>query len=304
LDNKKAGAKNGDTFSIGNAELGVGFVDRAGKNAAITANSSSTNFYHLYSKEGMRTYLPFESVNDSAVPGVINFTAGQGTAGHNGTTFFLMFSEEDKDGNIGSGDSFNISVGWDSSSTAEVEVSDLIGEDVTTIEIQDTDVWRGFMYSALATEFLWNKPTSGQDSIKIIYHGDEVMADVYITSPETTLGGGTGQKTFMDDESSSYSGKNLIVVGGSCVNSVAATLLGGAYCAADFTGATTVVKGQFLIKTFDNGGKLATVVAGYDQEDTTKAATYLANGVEPVPEIAAGATYTGTSASESATRLV
>ncbi|NPE27049.1 hypothetical protein HNV12_03540 [Methanococcoides sp. SA1] len=294
--NKKTSASNGDTFSIGNAELGVGHIDRTGKSVVITANSSSTNFYHLYSKEGMRTYLPFESVNDSAVPGVINFTAGQGTAGHNGTTFYLNFAEEDKDGNIGAGDSFNVSVGWDASTTAEVEVSDLIGEDVTAIEIEKTDVWRSFMYSALATEFLWTKPTSGQNSIKIVYHGDEVIADVYATSADATVtSGDAGVMTVNDDAVSTVSGKNLVVVGGSAINSVAAELLGGAYSEAAFTDMTGVAAGEFMIESFSRSGKTALLVAGYAAADTEKAVTYLLNNDV---DTTVGMKYEGMSATE------
>ena len=298
---KKSGAKGGDTFSMGNAELSLTSTNRAGKSAIIANNSAATNFYHLYSKEGLRTYLPFETTNTTAATkavGAINFSqTNSTTAGHNATTFYLTFSEEDKDENIGSGDTFNISVGWDSSTVKEPEVSDLIGEDVTAVEIGSTDVWRSFMYSELATEFLWDKPSSGQDSIKIIYHGDEVVADVYVTSPEatTTSGGGAGVKTYTDAEvaAGSGAGMNLVVVGGSAINSVAAELLGGAYSEAAFTSATGIAAGQFLIQSFDRSGKIALLVAGYNKEDTTKAATYLVNvGVDTT----VGKKYIGTSA--------
>ena len=72
--------------------------------------------------------------------------------------------------------------------------------------------------------------------------------------------------------------KNLIIVGGSCINSAAATVLGGAYCGAAFTEATNVGPGQFLIKAYDGAfteGKIALVVAGYESADTVHAATYL-----------------------------
>jgi hypothetical protein len=301
---KKKDASNGDTFSMGNAELGVGFIDRAGKNVAITANSSATNFYHLYSKEGIRTYLPFSVTHTAAVPlanpGEINFSGTNTTtapAGHNNATFYLVFSEEDKDGNIGAGDQFNISVGWDASTTAEVEVADLIGEDVTAIEIGDTDVWRSFMYSALATEFLWDKPTSGQDSIKIMYHGDEVEADVFITSEDATVGTSTeaGVMTVDDTDAASVAGKNLIVVGGSAINSVAAELLGGAYSDGEFTTMTGVAAGEFLIQSFDRAGKTAMLVAGYNAADTTKATTYLLNNAV---DTTVGTKYKGTSTTE------
>ncbi|MFH1291180.1 MAG: hypothetical protein ABIH79_01330, partial [archaeon] len=296
---KKTAGKDTDTFSMGSAELGIGRVDRLGKNVVITANDSATNFYHLYSKEGLRTYLPFETVNDTAVPGAINFTAGAlSTTGHNNASFYLNFTEEDKDGNIGSGGNFAVVVGWDSSTVNEVEVSDLIGENVTAIEIQSTDVWRSFMYSALATEFLWDKPTSGQDSIKIVYHGSEVTADVYITSPEVTLipgGASVGVMTVKDTEVASVSGKNLVVVGGSAINAVAAELLGGAYSEAAFTSATGVAAGEFMIKSFSRAGKTALLVAGYNAADTEKAVTYLLNNVV---DTTVGKNYKGTSATE------
>jgi len=285
---KKENAKEANTFSIGNAELGVGAIDRAGKSVVITANSSSTNFYHLYSKEGLRTYLPFSTtVNNSADVGAINLLTGlQGNTslGHNATSFYLNFSEEDRTGNIGSGDKFTVVVGWDSSTTPEVQVNDLQNNDVAEIEIGDTDVERSFMYSELATEFLYNKPTSGQDSIKIIYHGDEVVADTYITAPNTVVTPGSGgavtslgSVTVYDNEVSSVSGKNLIVIGGSCINSVAAELLGGAACDAAFTTKTGIKAGEALIQSFTRGTKVALLVAGFNAADTTKAVTYLSN---------------------------
>jgi len=68
----------------------------------------------------------------------------------------------------------------------------------------------------------------------------------------------------------------LIVVGGSCINSAAASLVGGAYCGAAWTTATNVGTGEFLIKGYASPsvGKFALLVAGYDTADTVNAATY------------------------------
>ena len=159
-------------------------------------------------------------------------------------------------------------------------------------------MWRDFTYSALATEFLYNKPTSGQKSLKLIYHGDEVTADVYITSPEVTVidaGTSVGVMTVKDSEVASVSGKNLIVVGGSAINSVAAELLGGAYSEAAFTSATGVAAGEFMIKSFSRTGNTALLVAGYNAADTEKAVTYLLNNVV---DTTVGKNYKGTSATE------
>jgi hypothetical protein len=174
--------------------------------------------------------------------------------------------------------------------------------------ISDTETWDNTDYVGYLTNYgtyAWKYTgDTNQNFVGLSYGNDIMSADVSIAEGTATEGTtSTGQKTFMDSETSSYTGKNLIVVGGSCVNSVAETLLGGKKCAADFTSVTSVAQGGFLIQTFDYSGKLATVVAGYDKEDTTKAATYLANAVSPIPEIAAGATYVGVSATESAVRL-
>jgi hypothetical protein len=299
--------KNDDTFSIGNVELGIHDIriNSGDKSAKITANSSNTRFDYLYSDEGLRVYLPFSATGTiggsyNNVTGAINFTAGSGNntaTGHNGTNWYLTMAEEDKDGNLGSGDSWNISLGWDAGTTQEPEVSDLIGEDVTAVEIGDTDVWRSFMYSALATEFLWNKPSSGQDSMKIVYHGNEVAAGVFITSPKVDLvPGELGDVLVKDTEVSSVATKNLIVVGGSCINSAAATLVGGAYCGSAWTSSTNVGSGQFLIKGYADStltSKMALLVAGYEAADTGNAGTYLRTQVVDTSK-----EYTGTSGTQ------
>ncbi|MCK9570608.1 hypothetical protein M0R72_16790, partial [Candidatus Pacearchaeota archaeon] len=96
-------------------------------------------------------------------------------------------------------------------------------------------------------------------------------------------------------EVSSVSSKNLIVVGGSCINSVAANLLGAA-CGADFTEKTGVGSGQFLIQSIASPystGKIALVVAGFEAADTVNAATYLRT---QTVDTTAGKKYKGSSA--------
>ncbi|MEA2112350.1 MAG: hypothetical protein U9P50_00040 [Patescibacteria group bacterium] len=332
---KKTGAKDGDTFSIGNAEVKVWTVAKAGstKTVKIQNNSANTNFYELWSKEGMRVALPIENSTYVDTTAATNYTTaalacayitdhmaanvgevftgnfrynltgtGQTNTTSCATTFKLVMNEEDKNGNKAhaDGDQINVTLGWDASTTKEVEVSAVLTEndDVTEVEIGETDVWREFAYSPLATEILWNKPSSGQKSVKLIYHGDEVAADVYITSPEVTLisdGDSVGVMTVKDSEVASVSGKNLVVVGGSAINSVAAELLGGAYSEGAFTSATGVAAGEFMIKSFSRTGNTALLVAGYNAADTEKAVTYLLNNDV---DTTVGKNYKGTSATE------
>jgi hypothetical protein len=145
----------------------------------------------------------------------------------------------------------------------------------------DDDLYDSFdYYGTLATT---DHSESSQKTAVISYPDDQVYAEVYVAeeSASITSSGSSsalGEVLVKDSEVSSVATKNLIVVGGSCINSAAATLLGGAYCGSDFTSATGVGSGQFLIKGYasnDLTSKLALLVAGYDAADTVNAATYL-----------------------------
>jgi hypothetical protein len=130
--------------------------------------------------------------------------------------------------------------------------------------------------------------STDNDKVTIKYPDEQMYADVLLTAigAEVTPGsqGGSvaslGSVAVMDSEVSTVSSKNLIVIGGSCINTVAAKILGSdsPICYLDFTAKTNVSAGQFLIKVVDSPyatGKVAMLVAGYEGADTRKAATYL-----------------------------
>jgi hypothetical protein len=130
---------------------------------------------------------------------------------------------------------------------------------------------------------------SDQKKLTLAFPDNQIYAQLFIGELDSSITAGSvsggsatelGQVTVYDNEASSVSSKNLIVVGGSCVNSVAATLLGEPACSADFTALTDVAAGEFLLKVFDsplNSDKLAMLVAGFNAADTSKAITYLTN---------------------------
>jgi len=93
--------------------------------------------------------------------------------------------------------------------------------------------------------------------------GNETVVDEEV--PE--LGG----IVIKDSEAASHSDKNLIIVGGSCINTEAARLLGGHACGSDFTLKTGVIAGQYIIQSFNDTGRIAVVVAGFHAADTTRA---------------------------------
>ena len=293
----KTDAKLNDVISVGNVEVTIDSIERSPVNAInVTTTSTSIEFDRMYSKEGMQVYVPFDDTTNTS-------TTGGVWASDNQSTFNLIFSEEDNNGNIGAGKNITAVLGWNSATTAEAYVSDITGESVTFAENGDnTKLWLSQVFSALATTVVWDK-SGDQYEATLTYHGDESYGEVYLNAPSVTVTPGTsttsstqlGNVVVMDSEVSKVSSKNLVIVGGSCINSAAATVLGVAQgtCGSAFTDATGVGSGQFLIKSVSGAyatGKIALVVAGYDAEDTVNAATYLTTQT-----VDTGKEYKGTS---------
>jgi hypothetical protein len=280
-------AQEGDTFSLGNAEITVGAIDKAGKSVAMTI-SGNNNFNMLYSKEGLQVYLPFISLDNSSSIGLgainLNETQTGAPAGRNYASYNLTFTEEDKNDNIGIGNTF-YAVLDENAAGPEAHVAAISGFTATALEEGSSDKYKSIIYSDLATSYLYDK-SGDQYSVDFTYHGGESYAEVFITAPDVTVNSGDSGGVVsaydgvmvMDTEVSGQSGKNLIIVGGSCINSAAATLVGGAFCGADWTENTGVGPNQFLIKGYADStltSKLALLVAGYEEADTANAATYL-----------------------------
>ena len=278
----KKDAQAADSISIGNVQLTVNSIARSGTNTAeFAAGSSSVVFHTLYSAEGMQVYLPFnDATNASTAVGALGENATESTV------LDIVFSEEDKNGNIGNGGNITATLGWNSAGTPEAYVSDVGNESVTFAENGDnTKKWISHMYTDLASQLIWDK-SGDQYELEITYHGDESYGEVFVTAPGVTVVGSSstvsalGDVLVTDAEVATVSSKNLIIIGGSCINSAAATALGvsSGTCGSAFTDATGVGSGQFLIKGVSGAfttGKIALVVAGYEVDDTANAATYL-----------------------------
>jgi hypothetical protein len=135
--------------------------------------------------------------------------------------------------------------------------------------------------------------SNSDNQIDIYYPGTAASLGVYIGELATSVsdGGTSNVLLIKDSDAATTTANNLIVVGGSCINTVAADLLGSALCGADFEAATGVGAGSFLIETFAHGTGVATLVAGYNADDTVKAATAFTT---QVIDTTAGKKYTGT----------
>ncbi|MFH1311289.1 MAG: hypothetical protein ABIH65_02695 [Nanoarchaeota archaeon] len=308
---EKTAALN-DVISFGNVEITVTNVTRVSGLLEIfnfTLNSGSSTDV-IYTAEGLKIHLPWTNESGSGVltpaallPGFVNLTAGTiSVAGYFYDNWYLFFDTQNKDNTIGAGDTFNMTLDESGTTTNKVHVQ-TVTTDSTGLEIESTDDYEYYVIDDLATKIV--HATGGDyDSAVVTYHGDQSYANLYLSAPETTTGAGVlGDVLVTDSEVSSVSSKNLIVVGGSCINSVAANLVGGAKCSAAWKDATGVGSGQFLIQSFGDAystGKIALLVAGYDAVDTVNAATYLTT---KTVDTTAGKKYIGTS-STSATLQV
>jgi hypothetical protein len=131
---------------------------------------------------------------------------------------------------------------------------------------------------------------SSQTTATLTYPAQQSYAQLYFGAAGSSVSSGsnstqTGMFVVSDSQASSMSGKNLIVVGGSCVNSAAATLLGSSspLCTTDWESATGVGSGQFIVKSYSaansnglvTGNNIALLVAGYEAADTIAAANWL-----------------------------
>ncbi len=111
------------------------------------------------------------------------------------------------------------------------------------------------------------------NELKVYVPEEEVDFNVYISDAITTSTLEEVDLTIKDNEISEITDEeNIIVVGGPCINNVAATLLKGDACAGDFTLLTGVSDGQYLYQVFDNphGEGIAILIAGYNAEDTNR----------------------------------
>jgi hypothetical protein len=126
--------------------------------------------------------------------------------------------------------------------------------------------------------------TDTQNELKIVYPDQQVTGAFFVVGSDTTSsvsGGGATTQTIhkinvgatkLASTVSDVSAQNLIVVGGPCVNTVAAELMGNpSPCSKDFAA------GKAMIKMYEaTTGKVAMLVAGYEAQDTTRATKVVA----------------------------
>ncbi len=112
--------------------------------------------------------------------------------------------------------------------------------------------------------------------LELYYPAESVKAEVMIAA-STAVKGTMGTLTpVLETDVKDATAQNLILVGGPCANALTAKFTGEGTtfpdCNKDYTA------GQAMLKLFDNGNKVALVVAGYGADDTQRAAVALGKG--------------------------
>ena len=279
-DNDLTFDKTTDTFDRGDITISLQQVNDTHAYLWFNKTSGTISYNTVFSDKGMKIVLPANNSADAGLDfaGGVNFT----------------FTEADKDEDIAEGMAFNIVVKNTSNDKLHVASYNTSISD----EEDADDVYVGYVLSDLASK-ITSDQTGDEYDFEIEYFGKEVIADVEVVGGTSTVSSGAtvlGNVLVKDTEVSSVATKNLIVVGGSCINSAAAALVGGAKCGAAWTEATGIGSGQFLIKGYADStltSGVALLVAGYDAADTVKATTYLLN-----KDVDTSKEYKGTTSTE------
>lgn len=197
----------------------------------------------------------------------------------------------------GNGQSFNITLSIDSDNLDEATVDEITWVDiqkaasnevdldvtttvttlntsVTMVDVEGVDEERGrTLYGLLLVQTEEESGDDTGDELTVTVPKEQVQAQVFIEAgavssavdargdlaPVTVV-----DATKLDSEVNNVAAQNLIVVGGPCVNTVAAQLLGNpADCTEGFT------PGRARVKLFEHAnGNVAMLVAGYTGADT------------------------------------
>ena len=237
---------------------------------AVNGTDADTTAYLTFSATGTIAYDRI--VSDKGLVITLPTDADYAT---NSTGAAFTLTEANEDGDVDNGYSWTVNVKNTSNDEFHVSTHSLTSYQ----EEESDDNYIGIVPSDLASSFTWDK-SNDEYQYDVEYFGEEVVATVNViagaeVSMETS---GLGGIVIMDTEVDKMDDKNLIVVGGSCINSVAATLLGDSLCGAAFTAVTGVSAGEYMIKSYANPydeDKVALLVAGYNVEDTKAASDYL-----------------------------
>jgi hypothetical protein len=268
----------GDTFEVSTVNRrGTMYLDGFAYNFAANYNAKHKNITDAtMGSDGAVLYTPAEAKvqilkNQTGTVCYLNVT--EDASGHEDSTS-AVYSIKTMIEDPGTGSNQPINIG--TPTTAD-----------TYFSLQSWDSKNNFQsaYTSYGT-YVEHDTNPDQDSVTFNYPTKEAEVDAYITSGVTKItqvAGGEGSTTTITpiqvgtaklaSEVKDIAAQNMIVVGGPCANAVARQLMGVelATCTQGFT------EGKAMIKLYEQGTKVAMIVAGYSALDTHRASRALAD---------------------------
>ncbi|MDD5191551.1 MAG: hypothetical protein PHH54_02785 [Candidatus Nanoarchaeia archaeon] len=267
----------GATFSFKNVTVGTSddfpicltsAVGMYSLGTALGNNGSMSNFLRTKSN----TLINITHFNESV--------GGTGVASN--WEVALYIDDTDKDGDKYTASSSNLLFKAKYANNSDDEISSTFSGGTYASWVADTTDSTHLTYTDFyGTGYDYLIPSGSPANIELKIPESIVKPKVFVTSGAITSSTAGGLALIVDDTKvDTVKDKNLVVVGGSCINTVAAKLLGSdvPLCTAEFTAKTGVGPGQYIIKTIANpytaadSGKIAMLVAGYEAADTSNAA--------------------------------
>jgi hypothetical protein len=148
----------------------------------------------------------------------------------------------------------------------------------------NSDTYKKSAIDAFGTFVVKEDRTNENGVATLMIPGTQMVSDIEFTASSISSTSSAAIAVYKDSETASFKDKNLIVVGGSCINQAAAMILTGktdTLCGAAFADATGAGVGKYLVQVSAspyNAQKVAMLVAGYEAQDTTNAVAEVNQG--------------------------
>jgi hypothetical protein len=277
------------TLNLGGKEFTLTTADGTKDSNITVIAGGGPDYNSLYTQYGVRVDLlsfskgiPLDARNSSDIDGGALVYLGNATmaALDMQVTFDTVDSDRLDDAGLGEFASYNFTR---TDSSEEIDLN-AIREDVYGASMLENDANENIVDGFNVTGIFISRDNGESDAsseVTMTVPETQREALVYVTSgatASTTSADGTltsvntVDATKLDSEVADITMQNLIVVGGPCVNSVAAELMGNpANCADGFT------PGKARVKLFENGDYMAMLVAGYSGADTRLAGSVIAH---------------------------
>ena len=298
-DNPKATVKNlasGETYerSLTNSSGDARFDIKLGGTTfvfnSVTNPGDSDDDYAIQlvsggsagvSGTGEAVSVSFRTADNNLIT-VTDNNATSGTAGDSSSwTLTAAVDDTDKmdDTDVASYTALNVNITAASDELAVSAGTVAAGSGIT--DPDDSDIT--YFYDNYGNQLTVTDADSSPSKYELVMPENQAEVSLYVTSgavssSTTSSGDGTLTQvrvvdaTKLDSEVSSVSAQNLIVVGGPCVNSVAAELAGNpSNCAEGYSA------GVSKVELFENGDSVAMLVAGYSGADTRLAGQVIAH---------------------------